>query len=58
MKANEFTTAELKRLIESHYLVSEHGSTKIAKEYAESTHTAPGVAERLKQAIADVEACQ
>ena len=48
---------ELKRLVESHELVIEHGSIDRAKMYAESIYTAPEVVERLKQAIADVESC-
>ena len=49
---------ELKRLVESHELVREHGSIGRAKDYAQSPYTAPEVSERLKQAIADVESCQ
>ena len=48
----------LKRLVESHELVREHGSIGRAKDYAQSPYTAPEVSERLKQAIADVESCQ
>ena len=48
---------DLKRLVESHELVKEHGSIVRAKMYAESTYTAPEVVDRLKQAIADVENC-
>lgn len=48
---------DLKRLVESHELVKEHGSIVRAKMYAESTYTAPEVVDRLKQAIADVESC-
>lgn len=48
----------LKHLVESHELVKEHGSLERAKMYAESIYTAPEVVVRLKQAIADVEACQ
>lgn len=47
----------LKRLVESHELVIEHGSIDRAKMYAESIYTAQEVVERLKQAIADVESC-
>ena len=47
----------LKRLVESHELVKEHGSLGGAKEYADSVYTAPEVAERLRAAIADVESC-
>ena len=49
---------DLKRLIESHELVKEHGTIEHAKEYANSPYTAPEVKERLKQAIADMESCQ
>ena len=49
---------ELKRLVESHELVKEHGTIERAKEYANSPYTAPEVKERLEQAIADVESCQ
>ena len=49
--------AHLKRLVESHELVKEHGNLERAKEYANSPYTAPEVKERLKQAIADVESC-
>ncbi len=52
------TELELKRLVESHELVKEHGTIERAKEYANSPYTAPEVKERLKQAIADVEICQ
>ena len=48
---------DLKRLVESHELVKEHGSIVRAKMYAESIYTAPEVVDRLKQAIADVESC-
>ena len=48
---------DLKRLVESHELVKEHGTIERAKEYANSPYTAPEVKERLKQAIADVESC-
>ena len=48
---------KLKRLVESHELVKEHGTIERAKEYANSPYTAPEVIERLKQAIADVESC-
>lgn len=48
---------ELKRLVESHELVKEHGSIDRAKMYAERPYTAPEVVDRLKQAIADVESC-
>lgn len=48
---------DLKRLVESHELVKEHGSLERAKMYAESMYTAPEVVERMKQAVADVESC-
>ena len=48
---------DLKRLVESHGLVKEHGSLGRAKEYADSAYTAPEVAVRLHAAIADVESC-
>lgn len=48
---------DLKRLVESHELVKEHGSIDRAKMYAERPYTAPEVVDRLKQAIADVESC-
>lgn len=54
--AEDFSN-DLKRLIESHELVKEHGSLGGAKEYADSVYTAPEVAERLHAAIADVESC-
>lgn len=47
----------LRRLVESHELVKEHGSLERAKMYTESIYTAPEVVERMKQAIADVESC-
>lgn len=49
---------DLKRLVDSHDLIKEHGSLERAKMYAESIYTAPEVVERMKQAIADVESCQ
>lgn len=55
---HEVNCGELKRLVESHELVKEHGSLERAKMYAESIYTAPEVVVRLAQAIADVEACQ
>ena len=48
---------DLKRLVESHGWVKEHGSLGRAKEYADSAYTAPEVAVRLHAAIADVESC-
>ena len=53
-----FESREVKSLVESHYLVKEHGSLGRAKEYADSAYTAPEVAVRLHAAIADVESCQ
>ena len=53
---NDFNN-DLKRLVESHELVYEHGTTERALKYARSPYTAPEVKERLKQAIADVESC-
>ena len=53
---NDFNN-DLKRLVESHELIKEHGSIVRAKMYAESAYTAPEVVDRLKQAIADVESC-
>lgn len=50
--------SELKRLIESHEIVFEHGSIERAELYANSSYTAPEVSERLFQAISDVESCQ
>lgn len=52
-----YSLADLKRLVESHGLVKEHGSLERAKMYAESMYTAPEVVERMKQAVADVESC-
>ncbi|WP_179995626.1 hypothetical protein [Acinetobacter sp. YH16053] len=52
-----YSLADLKRLVESHELVKEHGSLERAKMYAESMYTAPEVVERMKQAVADVESC-
>ena len=56
-KSYMFEVIEVKRLVESHELVKEHGSLGGAKEYADSVYTAPEVAERLRAAIADVESC-
>ena len=44
---------ELKRLVESVYLVKEHHTLDRAIEYANSQYTAPEIKERLEQAIAD-----
>lgn len=49
---------DLKRLVASHELVYEHGSLDRAIKYTNSPYTAPEVADRLKQAISDVESCQ
>ena len=46
---------ELKRLVESVYLVKEHYTLDRAKIYAASPYTAPEIKERLEQAIADYE---
>ena len=46
---------ELKRLVESIYLVKEHYTLERAKKYADSPYTAPEIKERLEQAIADYE---
>lgn len=54
--ANGFTYPELKRLVESVYLVKEHYTLDRAKIYAASPYTAPEIKERLEQAIADYEA--
>ena len=50
--------ANLKRLVESYEIVKDFYGLAKAKEYAESKYTAPEVAERLKQAIADVESVE
>ena len=44
---------DLKRLVESIYLVKEHCTLERAKKYADSPYTAPEIKERLEQAIAD-----
>lgn len=49
--------SDLKRLIDSHELVREHGSIERAKDYAQSQYTDPEVYERLNQAITNVESC-
>lgn len=49
---------QLKRLVESHELVSDYYGLARAKEHAESNYTAPELKAALKQAIADVEACK
>lgn len=55
---DDYLTDDLKRLLVSHFFVYEHGTLERAKEYAHSKYTAPEVADRLKQAIVDVESCQ
>lgn len=57
VKIHAISYLDVKRLVESHELVKEHGSLGGAKEYADSAYTAPEVAERLRAAIADVESC-
>lgn len=47
---------DLKRLVDSVYLVKEHYTLDRAKSYAESPYTAPELKTRLTQAIADYEA--
>ncbi len=54
----EFSTEDLKRLVESHELVFEHGSIDRARKYADSPYTAPEIKVVLDKAIADVESCQ
>ena len=49
---------DLKRLVESHELVSDYYGLTRAKEHAESNYTAPELKAALRQAIADVESCQ
>lgn len=49
---------DLKRLVESHELVMDYYGLTRAKEHAESNYTAPELKAALKQAIADVEACE
>lgn len=49
---------DLKRLVESHELVSDYYGLTRAKEHAESNYTAPELKVALKQAIADVESCK
>lgn len=46
---------DLKRLVDSIYLVKEHYTLDRAKSYAASPYTAPEIKERLEQAIADYE---
>ena len=54
---SDVSIIELGGLIESWYLVFEHGSVERAKNYASSKYTAPENAERLKKAIDLVEQC-
>ncbi len=49
---------DLRRLVESHELVFEHGSIDRAKKYANSPYTSPEVKCAIERAIADVEACK
>ncbi|MDK1683513.1 hypothetical protein [Acinetobacter terrestris] len=49
---------DLKRLVESHEVVMDYYGLTRAKEHAESNYTAPELKAALKQAIADVEACE
>lgn len=49
---------DLKRLVEAHDLVMEHGSIERAKKYADSPYTAPEIKAVLGKAISDVESCQ
>ncbi|MHA3117293.1 hypothetical protein E0H86_07350 [Acinetobacter sp. ANC 4635] len=53
----DFHIDDLKRLVESHELVFEHGSIDRARKYADSPYTAPEIKVVLDQAIADVESC-
>ena len=54
-KYASFLVSDLKRLVESIYLVKEHYTLERAKKYADSPYTAPEIKERLKQTIADYE---
>ncbi len=49
---------DLKRLIKSRELIADYYGLSRAKEHADSEYTAPELKDALKQAIADVEACQ
>ena len=53
-----FHRDDLKRIVESHELVSDYYGLTRAKEHAGSNYTAPEIKDALKQAIADVESCQ
>lgn len=48
----DFSTDDLKRLVESHELVESYGGIESCKNHIRF------ISERLKQAIADVESCQ
>ena len=52
-----FKTSEIKRIVGSHEMVKDMYGLVKAKEYAESSYTAPEVRKALKQAIEDVEGC-
>ena len=56
-RVDEVNLLLLKRLVESHEIVKDYYGLVKAKEYAESSYTAPEVRKALKQAIADVESC-
>lgn len=53
IEINAVNLKQLKRLVESVYLVKEHHTLDRAIEYANSQYTAPEIKERLEQAIAD-----
>ena len=55
-----FKAFEIKRLVESHELVEKHGGLISAKEYLKGNFIQYHMSAyaRLKQAIADVEACK
>ena len=52
----EFSTDDLKRLVESHELVARYGTADEAKEYLPMLRM--DSYDELKQAILDVESCQ
>ncbi|MEG2446945.1 MAG: hypothetical protein RSA22_11605 [Acinetobacter sp.] len=52
---NVIRLSDLKRLVESVYIVKEHYTLDRAKKYAASPYTAPELKVRLEQAIADYE---
>lgn len=58
VKIHAISYLDVKRLVESHELVMEHGSIERAIKYANSPYTAPEVEDVLLKAIADVEACK